>query len=123
MGQYHERCENCGKDFLAVREHAKFCSDRCRVKYHRMCKPGPGIGVCEHCGGSLVGKRAKAKFCSPKCRAASWNAAQPKHPATHEARSLAARLVRYQRMVRQGTLSPEDCRRIEEEMRSAEDRC
>jgi predicted nucleic acid-binding Zn ribbon protein len=118
-------CFECGTAFEAKREHALFCSDACRVKNYRKLKKATthfAAGDCEHCGGSLVGKRAGARFCSEKCRAASWNAAQPRHPATHETRSLAARLVKYQRMVRQGTLSPEDFQRIEEGMRSAEDR-
>lgn len=29
------RCQQCGSDFPAARSHAKFCSDRCRVRHSR----------------------------------------------------------------------------------------
>jgi hypothetical protein len=29
------RCQACGSEFLAARQHARWCSDRCRMAYSR----------------------------------------------------------------------------------------
>lgn len=32
-------CEQCGKSFTAKKPHARFCSDACRMKFHRPTLP------------------------------------------------------------------------------------
>jgi len=35
MEKRPQKCEHCAKEFTPKRKTAKFCSDRCRVQYHR----------------------------------------------------------------------------------------
>jgi predicted nucleic acid-binding Zn ribbon protein len=70
-------CALCGKTFTAKRPHGEFCSDTCRVKYHRWLeKDSRPRRDCLQCGTPLDGKRSDAKYCGQECRTKAWTEEQ-----------------------------------------------
>jgi len=65
-----DQCAHCGQALQKTRSTKKFCSDACRMAYHKANRPHDAI--CAHCGGRFndIGNR-KRKYCSIKCCTAS----------------------------------------------------
>lgn len=59
-------CLQCGQPFTKTRNTKKFCSDACRLAYHKANrKPS---AVCAHCGKKFDNNgNKKRKFCSTAC--------------------------------------------------------
>lgn len=61
-----DQCLQCGQHLNKARNTKKFCSDACRLAYHKANrKPS---AVCTHCGVIFDNKgNKKRKFCSTAC--------------------------------------------------------
>lgn len=80
-------CQNCGKEFIAISYHQKFCSKKCTYQYHnkhRNLKPNVEY-VCVICGKQVVKylepskqKISAMKYCSRKCKGVGLSG--EKHP-------------------------------------------
>lgn len=76
-GDVQERpCAVCGKMFLPIRIHRKYCSDLCR--HRAVVPPRPRTAEnhgakCSECGTVFVQRRPTNKWCSPICYARYWD--------------------------------------------------
>lgn len=69
MGEKVRNCEECGKNFVARRRTARFCSDACRNGRQRRAKrKSKEERECVICGESfLAAGGAKKRTCSAQC--------------------------------------------------------
>lgn len=70
-------CPQCGEEFTAFREWARWCSPRCKMSYRRaegLVRPAPRKGawsqirICECCGAPYGAKRPWSRFCALSCK-------------------------------------------------------
>jgi predicted nucleic acid-binding Zn ribbon protein len=70
---FGEACPVCGMEISrTARQGKKFCSDRCRNRYHSSIRSKERSSmhekVCEVCGRTFTAKKSNAKTCSSACR-------------------------------------------------------
>jgi predicted nucleic acid-binding Zn ribbon protein len=58
-------CQWCGRDFVAKREDARFCSPACRVGNHR--KGAKLTRACVACGAAFTTTRKNKRYCTAGC--------------------------------------------------------
>lgn len=51
-------CDCCKTEYVAVREHARFCSDLCRVRFHRRKKTTDNLTKIDSLRAELESRRA-----------------------------------------------------------------
>ncbi len=95
------RCQKCGRDFLAVGNRKKFCSEEC-IEPHAKIE----MGVCAHCSKGFKGSSRNPKqYCSKRCGHAAWKAKHrsPEAAAVRKARAEANRVApHYRRHIKAG---------------------
>lgn len=70
-------CDECGVQFAAKRQRARWCSPACKERRRRRegtAYVAPKVGpwreerICDECGAPYVAKRPWARFCSSRCK-------------------------------------------------------
>lgn len=106
-------CVVCGRDFIAGKPQAIYCSKRCRSLAWRIAH-GQGAPlppkICPWCGTEFVPQRKDSTFCSPECARhgyAESNGRAPSGETVDEARVRAyLALPDAERYARRGELTP-----------------
>lgn len=75
------KCEECGKEFHASRETARYCSQSCRLSVWKRNNPKKEKLKkelsCLNCGSIFHTSDFRKKFCKPDCNVAYQNAQRP----------------------------------------------
>lgn len=67
-------CEQCAREYLAVRECSRFCSPECRTAHQAAGNLPAQEKQCIFCGNLFSTSRHWSKFCSNRCRNGYHNA-------------------------------------------------